>query len=58
MMRDLSRVKIRDYDSITLTEEEQREWHFCWDWDGLLIHKDDDEFEACVCCGGDHVRNS
>jgi len=26
-------------------------WHWCADWDGLLIHVDDDEFQACNCCG-------
>ena len=57
-MRDLSKVRIADYDTITLTEEEQREWHFCYDWDGLLIHRDSGEFEVCVCVGGDHVRRS
>lgn len=35
-----------------LTADEQKEWHFCWDWDGMLIHKDDREFECCVCVGG------
>jgi hypothetical protein len=34
----------------TLTKEEAEEgWHFCWDWDGLLIHKDDPEAECCTC---------
>lgn len=57
-MRDLSKVKIADYESITLTDVEQLEWHFCYDWDGLLIHKDDREFEVCVCVGGDHIRKA
>lgn len=35
----------------SLTEEEYKAgWHFCWsEWDGLLIHKDDPEMEACSC---------
>jgi hypothetical protein len=41
-----------------LTEAEQKEWHFCWDWDGMLIHKDDPEFECCVCAGGDAIRST
>ena len=39
-----------------LTEEEEREWHFCYDWDEMLIHKDDEEFKACSCVGGDRIR--
>jgi hypothetical protein len=39
-----------------LTPEERREWHFCWDWDGLLIHRDDPEFECCVCGQGALIR--
>jgi len=54
----LHTVPTKDYDKIKLTEEEQREWHFCWDWDGLLIHKDHPEFECCVCAGGDRIRQS
>jgi hypothetical protein len=35
---------------LCLTPEEIAEgWHFCWDWDGLLIHKDDREAEICSC---------
>ena len=33
-----------------LTLEEIKEgWHFCNDWDGLLIHKNDQEFDVCNC---------
>jgi hypothetical protein len=56
--RYLDTVPIKDYDKITLTDEEQLEWHFCWDWDGLLIHKSSPEFECCSCRGGDHIRNA
>lgn len=35
---------------LSLTDEEVKEgYHFCWDWDGLLIHKDDPEAECCSC---------
>lgn len=54
----LHTVPVKDYDKITLTEEEQKEWHFCWDWDGLLIHKSAPEFAACVCKGGDFIRST
>lgn len=34
----------------SLTPEEIKEgWHFCWDWDGLLIHPGDPEMDACRC---------
>lgn len=33
-----------------LTDEEiALGYHFCWDWDGLLIHKDDPEAKCCSC---------
>jgi hypothetical protein len=35
---------------IELTNEEvDAGYHFCAEWDGLLIHVDDDEFECCGC---------
>lgn len=24
-------------------------WHYCLDWDGLLIHPGDPEHEYCIC---------
>lgn len=34
----------------TLTDAERRDgWHFCCEWDGLLIHPTHPEFEACDC---------
>lgn len=24
-------------------------WHFCWEWDGLLIHPSHPEAETCQC---------
>jgi hypothetical protein len=36
--------------SLELTEDEVKEgYHFCLDWDGLLIHEDDRESECCTC---------
>jgi hypothetical protein len=36
--------------SLKLTNEEINEgWHFCFDWDGMLIHKSYPEFEVCTC---------
>lgn len=33
-----------------LTQAEIEEgWHFCPEWDGLLIHPNDKETEACTC---------
>lgn len=33
-----------------LTQEEIDEgYHFCLEWDLLLIHRDDPEFDVCIC---------
>lgn len=33
-----------------LTEEEIQEgWHFCWEWDGLLVGPGMDEMDSCLC---------
>jgi hypothetical protein len=33
-----------------LTPEEVKEgWHFCWSWDGILIHTSDEEYKCCEC---------
>ena len=29
--------------------EIEKGWHFCYNWDGLLIHKSWKEFEHCSC---------
>ena len=35
---------------IRLSEDEMKEgWHFCAEWDDLLIHADSDEFHFCSC---------
>lgn len=37
-------------DGVMLTSEEiDAGWHWCEEWDGLLIHVDDDEFDCCSC---------
>jgi hypothetical protein len=43
-------------EKLQLTRDECKEWHFCLDWDGLLIHKDDEEFTACSCPGGMRIK--
>jgi len=38
-------------DGINLTQEEiEAGYHRCEEWDGLLIHVDDDEFLCCCTC--------
>lgn len=37
-------------DSTELTPEEVAQgWHWCWEWDGLLVGPGMKELEACVC---------
>ena len=37
-------------ESVMLTAEELANgWHWCDEWDGLLIHTDDIEFHHCKC---------
>lgn len=37
-------------DEMSLTKEEIKAgWHFCWDWDGLLIGPGMGEMEHCTC---------
>jgi hypothetical protein len=24
-------------------------WHFCLEWDGMLVHPDDPEAQCCLC---------
>ena len=34
----------------TLTQEEKAGgWHFCWEWDGMLIHRTWVEAKYCTC---------
>ena len=45
--------ELNSRDSGRLTVDEMRQgWHFCWDWDGLLVNVNDTEGEgACCTCG-------
>ena len=37
-------------ESVMLTAQELDDgWHWCDEWDGLLIHADDREFDHCKC---------
>lgn len=37
-------------DEMNLTADEIKSgWHFCWDWDGLLIGPGMMEMECCTC---------
>jgi hypothetical protein len=37
-------------ESVMLTAAELKNgWHWCDEWDGLLIHIDDAEFKQCKC---------
>ena len=37
-------------ESVMLTAQELADgWHWCDEWDGLLIHSDDREFDHCKC---------
>lgn len=40
--------------NLCLTKEEIADgWHFCYDFDGLLIHKKSPEFNYCTCYNDD-----
>lgn len=44
--------------TLELTDEEvDNGWHFCYDWDGLLIHKDSPEATVCTCRGNNDPNN-
>jgi hypothetical protein len=37
-------------ENVMLTAKEvDNGWHWCYNWDGLLIHVEDVEFEHCTC---------
>lgn len=50
-MSDLRWTELMNDDSLHLTSEEIAEgWHFCWDFDGLLVGPGMDmEMECCTC---------
>jgi hypothetical protein len=39
----------RTMESRLTPEEVAAGWHFCLDWDGMLIHKTWPEAECCAC---------
>jgi len=39
----------RDYELDLTPEETKAGWHFCPDWDYLLIHNRHVEIEGCCC---------
>lgn len=42
-------------DDLPLTDEEIKEgWHFCYEWDGLLIGPGFGELEPCHCLESGH----
>lgn len=42
--------ELMDDESKELTSDEQQKgWHFCTEWDGLLIHPSDEESRSCKC---------
>jgi len=44
-------LSLSKYESLELTEEEVKDgWHFCWEWDGLLIHPTWEEAKCCCSC--------
>lgn len=49
-MSDERYFALCESDTKELTEEEiAAGWHFCWDFDGALIHPDWEEAESCHC---------
>ena len=42
-------IRIQDGAENLTPEEVEDGWHFCPDWDDMLIHPDDDEFQCCPC---------
>lgn len=38
-----------DHSTILTDEEYHGGWHFCMDWDGMLIHTSDKAYEVCGC---------
>ena len=42
-------IRIQNGTEDLTPEEVEDGWHFCPDWDDMLIHVDDDEFQCCPC---------
>ena len=41
--------KLMKADERLTKEEFEAGWHFCYDWDGLLIGPEDPEYDVCTC---------
>jgi len=40
-----------EYNQANLTQKEINQgWHFCQDWDGMLVGPGMPEFDSCLCC--------
>lgn len=49
-----SELMCNESQSLT-TEELKKGWHFCWEWDGLLVGPEmPDELSPCHCLNEDH----
>jgi hypothetical protein len=49
-MEDDRYYQLMRNDDVELTAEEIGEgWHFCWEWDGLLVGPGMGEMECCQC---------
>ena len=47
---ELMKSEMEDDEVLSLTPDEiAKGWHFCWDWDGLLVGPGMKEQESCVC---------
>lgn len=39
----------RNPDAKLTAQELAQGWHFCMDWDGMVVHPDEPEGESCTC---------
>jgi hypothetical protein len=43
-------IQLNKNPELQLTEEEIEEgWHFCYNWDGLLVGPEMEEMDCCTC---------
>lgn len=52
MTEERYRALNRNMDLTLTPEEVAAGWHFCYEWDGMLIHREDMEAKACRCFEG------
>lgn len=58
-MTDLRWAELMNDDNAQFTSEELAEgWHFCWDWDRLLVGPGMMEMDCCTCNGHKTTKNS